>query len=86
MKQKNNCKYIEVAPYVVCKDAEHVRSYFQDIIDGGGEGIILRDPLAPLVGGRSHGYLKHKVFFYFFHILEIFKSLHIFNSSAFREA
>ena len=44
-----------------CKDEAHLESFFQDIIDGGGEGIILRDPQAPYQAGRSQGYLKHKV-------------------------
>lgn len=39
----------------------HLESFLQDIIDGGGEGIILRDPSAPYQPGRSSGYLKHKV-------------------------
>jgi len=39
----------------------HFERYFQDIIDKGGEGIILRDPRAPFQPGRSPGYLKHKV-------------------------
>ena len=40
---------------------QHMEKFFQDIIDKGGEGIILRDPEAPLQRGRSRGYLKHKV-------------------------
>jgi len=30
-------------------------------MDQGGEGIILRDPESPQQGGRSKGFLKHKV-------------------------
>ena len=39
----------------------HLEAYLQDIMDQGGEGIILRDPSAPFVAGRCPGYLKHKV-------------------------
>ena len=39
----------------------HLEKIFQDIIDQGGEGIILRQPTAPYQGGRSAGFLKHKV-------------------------
>jgi len=39
----------------------HFESYYQEIIDKGGEGIILRDPKAPYQLGRCPGYLKHKV-------------------------
>lgn len=54
-------KYVTLAPMVICKDAAHLDSFFQDVIDKGGEGIILRDPVAPYHPGRSPGYLKHKV-------------------------
>ena len=44
-----------------CKGANHMEDFFQTVIDTGGEGLILRDPAAVLVPGRSNGYLKHKV-------------------------
>ena len=53
--------YITVAPKEECRDMPHLEKVFQDIVDKGGEGIILRDPSAPLQAGRSPGYLKHKV-------------------------
>jgi DNA ligase 1 len=59
---KQKWRYIELAQTEVCKDTEHLERFFQDIIDKGGEGIILRDPSAPYQPGRAHGYLKHKVF------------------------
>ena len=37
--------------------------FMQQIIDEGGEGIILRDPLSLQKQGRSSQFLKHKVFF-----------------------
>jgi len=54
-------KYIQVAPYSLCQGTDHLEKIFQDIMDQGGEGIILRDPSAPLQAGRSKGFLKHKV-------------------------
>jgi len=54
-------EFVEVAQKVSCKDVSHLESFFQDIIDQGGEGIILRDPNAVLQPGRSQGFLKHKV-------------------------
>ena len=54
-------KYIEVAPKQECTGMEHLERRFQEILDFGGEGIILRDPQAPWQTGRSQGYLKHKV-------------------------
>ena len=58
---KDNYKYITVAPYETCLDVSHLEKYFQDIIDEGGEGIILRDPESPYKPGLSSGYLKYKV-------------------------
>jgi len=53
--------FLQLAAYEVCRDAEHLESYYQDVMDRGGEGIILRNPETPLQAGRSAGYLKHKV-------------------------
>src|SRR5690242_3531370 len=52
---------VHIAPYQVCKSTAHFDSVFQDILDGGGEGVILRDPASPAMSGRSPGFLKHKV-------------------------
>ena len=60
--KEHECKYIDIAEKVVCQGNEHLESFFQDVIDKGGEGIILRDPQAILQPGRSPSYLKHKVF------------------------
>ena len=59
--KEHPCKYIGIADKVVCRDVAHLESFFQDVIDRGGEGIILRDPKAPLQPGRTTSYLKHKV-------------------------
>ena len=57
----SECKYVEVAAREVCSDIQHLERYLQDVIDKGGEGIILRDPSAPYEPGRSRHFLKHKV-------------------------
>jgi len=54
-------KYVHLAPRHICTGTSHLESFFQDIIDQGGEGIILRDPTGIYEIGRSQGYLKHKV-------------------------
>ena len=59
--REHPCKYIEVAPKEECKGLTHLETFLQDIVDKAGEGIILRDPYAPLQPGRSSAYLKHKV-------------------------
>ncbi len=53
--------HLALARYHKCIDTVHFDTLFQDIIDGGGEGIILRDPQASYEPGRSSSYLKHKV-------------------------
>ena len=53
--------FLELAPYEVCEGVDHLERRYQDIVDGGGEGVILRDPNCPFQEGRSAGYLKHKV-------------------------
>ena len=55
-------QWMELAPKVACKNLTHLEKYFQDILDRGGEGIILRDPKSPYEPGRSRGYVKHKVY------------------------
>jgi DNA ligase-1 len=59
--QHTTVQFIEVAPKEVCKGMDHMQEFLQDIIDEGGEGIILRDPLCTYQSGRSPGFLKHKV-------------------------
>ena len=54
-------KYVKIAGTETCNGMDHLEKFFQDIIDRGGEGIILRDPDSPFQHGRSSGYLKHKV-------------------------
>ena len=54
-------RFIQVAPYTLCQGTDHLEKIFQDIMDQGGEGIILRDPWGPFESGRSSGFLKHKV-------------------------
>ena len=53
--------FLELAKKKVCKDVTHLEKLFQDILEKGGEGVILRDPHCPYQPGRSAGYLKHKV-------------------------
>jgi ATP-dependent DNA ligase len=71
-----NCEYVEVAPKVECKDIQHLEEMYQDIVDKGGEGIILRDPNLPYETGRSKGFLKHKVYTLF---IVVIKTLSLFS-------
>ena len=60
IRQKTH-RYVSLAPFTLCEGTDHLEKIFQDIMDQGGEGIILRDPSAPFEVGRSRGFLKHKV-------------------------
>lgn len=55
-------KYVGVAEKLECDGIQHLEKIFQDLLDRGGEGVILRDPLSLYQPGRSPGYLKHKVY------------------------
>jgi len=57
-----NRKFISLAPFTLCEGTDHLDKMFQDIMDQGGEGVIIRDPSSPYQAGRSSGFLKHKVF------------------------
>ena len=58
---ENPNPHIKLAPKVAVQDVKHLDTFFQEVLDLGGEGIILRDPKSPYVPGRSPGYLKYKV-------------------------
>ena len=55
---------ISVANKLKCRDMAHFDKHYQDILDAGGEGIILRNPAAFYEPGRSPNYLKYKVTLY----------------------
>lgn len=57
--------FLEVAPRQRCEGMAHLDRFLQDIIDKGGEGVIVRDPELEYEPGRSRGFLKHKVRFHY---------------------
>lgn len=59
--QGSKGKYMELAPKRACTGVDHLDEYFQEVVDLGGEGVILRDPTSSYESGRSNGFLKHKV-------------------------
>jgi len=61
LQSKEGQSCIQIAPKDICQGMQHLEQYFQETINQGGEGIILRDPNSPNIPGRSPGYLKHKV-------------------------
>lgn len=62
MSSEHLAPFVHLSPKQACTGLDHMEQYLQTIIDKGGEGIILRDPVCSHKSGRSSGYLKHKVF------------------------
>ena len=61
--QMKGISFLRVAEKAVCTGLPHLEAFYQDIVNKGGEGIILRGPKSAYRPGRSPGYLKHKVFY-----------------------
>ena len=55
-------EYIKILPQVIIKNKEHQKNYFLDIIDNGGEGIVVRDPKSFYINKRTSKALKVKKF------------------------
>src|SRR5690242_11191863 len=56
-----NHPFVSVAPGIRCQHIEHLQEFTRNIIDSGGEGVILRKPHTLYKGGRSDTFLKFKV-------------------------
>lgn len=55
-------EYIEIVAQIVCKDRKHLDTFLSTVEAKGGEGIMLREPSASYVHGRSNTLLKVKTF------------------------
>jgi DNA ligase 1 len=55
-------KHCKIVEQTLCRDLEHFNEFKQKILDGGGEGTMLRAPDSPYVGKRSSHLLKVKEF------------------------
>ena len=60
---KNLPSFINVIEPVTCSNKEHLKQYYNSVIEKGGEGLILREPHSLYKGGRSSGFRKLKPFF-----------------------
>ncbi|WP_430472205.1 DNA ligase [Wielerella bovis] len=49
-----------VLPQIEVRDIQHARQFLRQIEQGGGEGVMLRNPSTAYVGGRSDNLLKLK--------------------------
>lgn len=61
-----------IAMRKLCFDKPELIATMQQVLDDGGEGIILRNPNSAYVGGRSQDLIKMKVNYHF--LLHITKS------------
>eukprot|EP01027_Heterolobosea_sp_BB2_P004956 GEZU01007622.1.p1 GENE.GEZU01007622.1~~GEZU01007622.1.p1 ORF type:complete len:260 (-),score=24.72 GEZU01007622.1:119-898(-) len=52
--------HILVVPVQRCTSAEHMHAYLKEVVDGGGEGLIMRKPQSRYQPGRTNAVLKLK--------------------------
>lgn len=60
---KLGIRWVNVLDHTVCKDKDHVLEMLEDVIEKGGEGLMLREPGSLYINGRSKTLLKVKRFF-----------------------
>ncbi len=54
--------YIRVIPQMLIRNRENLKSFFDEVIEGNGEGVVLRRPDVPYYVGRKSDSLKYKGF------------------------
>lgn len=60
---ENPSPYIAIIPQIAIQDKSHLQQFYQDILSKGGEGVVVRNPDAHYVHGRSAQILKLKPVF-----------------------
>ncbi|WP_316348822.1 DNA ligase [Desulfuromonas acetoxidans] len=58
--QHHPSPYAHVIPQIPIQSVGHMEAELERIVQSGGEGLIVRDPLASYESGRSHSILKVK--------------------------
>ncbi len=56
-------KYIKIIPQITCKNLEHLKYIFENLILNGAEGIMVKNPFINYEMGRSENLLKLKPYF-----------------------
>ncbi len=59
---KKEVPYLRIIPQITCRNRSHLLQYQKEIEALGGEGVVLRDPNAPYIHGRTELALKVKRF------------------------
>lgn len=60
---ENPTPYITIIPQIPIQDQAHLQHFYQDILNNGGEGIVVRNPNTAYIHGRSAQILKMKPVF-----------------------
>lgn len=50
--------HVHHVAHFFCNDTRHLLEFADNIVDGGGEGAVVRNPRARYVGGRTHDVLR----------------------------
>lgn len=58
--EKNPAEHIRIIEQIPIKNQQHAETFYQSIIQGGGEGIVVRDPNEAYQRYRSKSILKWK--------------------------
>ena len=56
-------EFVRIVDMKQCNSKEHLLEYFNQIIEKGGEGVMLREPQSLYKAGRSDSLRKYKPFF-----------------------
>lgn len=60
--EENPSQVIQLIEQIPCESKQHLQQFLAEVESKGGEGVILRDPMAAYEAGRSDTYLKVKSF------------------------
>lgn len=60
--KKQPHQYIRIIKQIECKDTKHLKTFLKEIQSKGGEGVVVRNPLALYIDKRTKEALKVKSF------------------------
>lgn len=55
-------EFVSVVEMIKCESRDHLKQYFDSIIEKGGEGVMLREPNSIYTAKRSQSLKKFKPF------------------------
>ncbi|TCJ98521.1 DNA ligase-1 [Volucribacter psittacicida] len=57
---QNPTPYIQIIPQIPIQNQQHLQDFLAQVEQNQGEGVVIRDPKAPYIAGRSQRILKVK--------------------------